>query len=439
MTVVETSLDANPEIYIARQPIFGAEVDVVGYELLYRSSPLNAFDGEDSDLSTMEVLSSCLIDFGLDDLVGKKPAFINFTAKLLKSDFASMLPPKRVVIEILEDVAPDQEIIDACIHLKNLGYTIALDDFVETVEHRPLMALADIIKVDFKTTAPEERARIAKSPWAANTRLLAEKVETVDEFTHAKKLGYSMFQGYFFSRPRVFSGRVVSPSEIACLDAFQEIRKPEMNVDSVAGIIMRDVSFTYNLLRYINSAAIGLRTRVRSIRQALILLGQQETARWLSLVALRQLGLGKPGEVLVMCIVRGRMGELLAGPAGMKDRGTDMFLLGVFSAIDALLGRPAEEVAMELPLAPDVQAALLGEVNPLSELFRLVMAYERGAWSEVYEIAKKLGVDDSIIPEIYLQAVAWASEFAPSAEAAIQSERQPIRRGSVPVSVGTAA
>ena len=439
MIAVDEIDAATPAIYIARQPIFGPGVDVIGYELLFRSSASNAYSGVDGDLSTMEVLSNCLIDFGLDGLVGTKRAFVNFTADLLKSDVATMLPPDRVVIEILEAVRPEQEIIDACTRLKDLGYTIALDDFVETVEYRPLMDLADIIKVDFKISDAEERGRMARRPWASHVRFLAEKVETVEEFQSAKALGYSMFQGYFFSRPHVFSGRVVSPSEISCLEAFQEIQKPEMDYDLVADIIKRDVSFTYSLLRYINSASIGLRAHVQSIRQALLLLGQKETGRWLSLVALRQLGRGKPSEVLVTCIVRGRMGELLAGPAGLKARSTDMFLLGVFSVIEALLGRPIAEVAMELPLAPDVQAALLGETNPLAKLFKLILSYERGEWANVAAIAREFGFDERVTAEAYRQAVAWANDFAPAPEKASQTAPQPIRRGAAPLASRTAS
>ncbi|HEY3265414.1 MAG TPA: HDOD domain-containing protein [Armatimonadota bacterium] len=425
-------------VYVARQPIFESRVDVVGYELLFRSSVSNSYDGANHDTSTMEVLSDCLIDFGLDALVGTKRAFINFTESLLKSDVATMLPPDRVVVEMLESVRPEPVIVDACLRLKRLGYTLALDDFVETEGYKPLMDLADIIKVDFTISDAEERARIARCPWASHVRLLAEKVETVAEFTEAKDLGYSLFQGYFFSRPHVLSGRTVSTSEILCLDAFQEIQKPEMDYDRVADIIKRDVSFTYSLLRYINSASIGMRMRVNSIRHALLLLGQKETARWLSLVALRQLA-GGPEEVLGMCIVRGRMAELLAEPAGLKDRTTDLFLLGVFSTIDALLGRPTSEVLNELPLAPDVQAALLGEESPLTRVFQLVLAYERGDWDDVASMAREIGVDETVIPQLYIQAVAWASEFAPSPKANGQVDPPPIRTGIVSRSISANA
>lgn len=427
MAAMKTEDIANTNVFVARQPIFISDVSLAGYELLFRSSATNAYSGEDGDLSTMEILSDCLIDFGLDELAGKKKAFINFTASLLRNDAASMLPPERVVIEILEDVPPERDIVDACIRLKSIGYTIALDDFADTVDYKPLTDLADIIKVDFRLSNAEERSRIARRPWAPHVRLLAEKVETVGEFESAKELGYSLFQGYFFSRPHVLSGRVVSPSEFSCLEAFLEIQKPEMDYDVVADIIKRDVSFAYTLLRFINSAAVGLRTHVQSIRQALLLLGQKETARWLSLVALRQMGRGKPGEVLVTCIVRGRMGEMLAGLVGLEARSTDMFMLGVFSAIDALLGRPVEEVVMELPLAPDVQAALLGETNSLAQLFRLVLAYEHGEWSEVTDFARRYGVDESAIADTYRQAVAWANAFAPSTEASRENASGRIR------------
>ena len=400
-------------VFVARQPIFGKGRQLEGYELLYRSSATVGAVGSDDDQATMGVISASLIQFGLEKLVGSKRAYINFTEALLQDDTAMMLPPDGIVVEIPNTISSDSETVDACRRLKDKGYVLALDNFMFQPAFEQLLGFADIVKVDFLNAQAVERAKVAQSLISRGVTCLAHRVETYSDCAEAEQLGYTLFQGFFFCRPSVMAGRSLSTSSMVCLEAFREVCKPEIDFDRVAEIVKRDVSFTYKLLRFVNSAALGLRTRIHSIKQALLILGSKESARWLSLVALRDFGSEKPDELVMTCIVRARMGETLAKHVGMRDRASDAFLMGVFSAIDAFVDRPVNEVIADLPLAQDVQAALLGEPNPLRELLDMILAYERGDWPVVSGYAGRHHLDKSVVPDLYVDAIAWANEFFP--------------------------
>ncbi|HEY3268520.1 MAG TPA: HDOD domain-containing protein [Armatimonadota bacterium] len=402
-----------PDVYVARQPIFGLDGQVEGYELLFRADEENACTNPDGDAATLEVISSSLMLFGLERLAHGHRAYIKFTEALLLAAVPTLLPADQVVVEIPNDVTPSPELLAACQALRDQGYLLALDGFALQPNLSPFVALVDIIKVDVQELPREKWDAAVGLPTLPGAKFLAQKVETPEEREAAEKAGFHLFQGYFYARPNVLSSRNLSAAEVHCLEAFREVSKPDIDFDRIADVIKRDVSFSYKLLRFINSAAIGMRTRIHSIRQALTLLGQKETARWLSLVALRDMGRGKPDELMVTCILRARMGELLAGPALMRNRSSDLFLLGVFSAIDALVDRPAEEVIRELPLPEDIQEALLGEPNRIREVLDLILAYESGDWVRFAEWARTLGIPESTVPAIYVDAVAWAHEFLP--------------------------
>lgn len=405
-----------PNVLVGRQPIFSAGRKLDGYELLFRAGPEGrALTGDDA---TLDVLSASLLLFGLEKLVGKKRAFFNFTEGLLKSDAALMLSVSQSVLEIPCDVSADPDTLQACRRLKDVGYSLALDNFMFQPALMPYVDIADIVKVDFQSATAVERARAVQSLAPRGITCLAHKVETLADCAEAEQLGYTLFQGFFFCEPTVVAGRGLSASGMVCLEAFREVSKPEIDFDRVADIIKRDVSFTYKLLRFVNSAALGLRTRIHSIKQALVILGRKEAARWLSLVALRDFGSDKPDELLLTCIIRGRMGELIAPSVGLAERSSDLFLLGVFSAIDALVDRPVAEVVGDLPLAEDVQQALLGTPNKLRDVLDLILAYERGKWDGVEAIANDLRLSDEKMTSAYIAAVAWAGELLPDLQAA---------------------
>jgi len=242
------------DLFIARQPIFTRQQKVYAYELLFRSGPANVFPDVDPNHASARVITDSLFNLGLQTLTGGKLAFINMTRDLLVGDYASMLPKDEIVIEVLEDVKPDAKVIEVCRQLRDAGYLIALDDFTETPEKAPLVALASIIKVDFLATQKETRRSLVQRFAPRGIRLLAEKVETQEAFQEAVDLDYTYFQGYFFAKPAVLKAKSAPECRLTYLALLQEVVKREVDLRKVASVIGRDVTLSYKLLRFINSA-----------------------------------------------------------------------------------------------------------------------------------------------------------------------------------------
>lgn len=400
------------DVFVARQPIFGRKLNVYAYELLYRfGAEAKAYAHPDGDRATMEVIADTLLLIGLGTLTGGKKAFINFTENLLKSDIANILPKDFVAIEILEEVEPNDEVMWACRKLKQSGYTLVLDDFVPDAKHQPFIDIADIIKIDFKTTAVRTHDKLAVWLKGRNIRLLAEKVETRSAFEQARKLGYSYFQGYFFSKPVIISSRDVPAYKINYLRIIQEVNRPDFDFSRLESIFRRDVSLSYKLLNYINSAAFGFRNQISSIKHALVMLGITEIKKWISLVALRGIAADKPDEIISSSLIRARFGELIAPLVGLRNNSSDIFLMGMFAMIDALIGRPMAECLAELPLADEIKSALLGQPSAYREVLSLIFAYEKGDWDRFSKHAAALRLSEAEVPSLYLESLNWANQL----------------------------
>ncbi|MBW2142284.1 MAG: HDOD domain-containing protein, partial [Deltaproteobacteria bacterium] len=305
----------------------------------------------------------------------------------------------------------DEEVEAACKKLKEAGYMLALDDFADHEDYASLLSMADVIKVDFLTTGVEERKSLVERYGSRDIKMLAEKVETRDEFKQALELGYSYFQGYFFSKPVIISGKDIPAFKLNYLRLLQEVSRPDFSFDRVEDIIKSEVSLSNKLLKYLNSAFFGFRTEIRSIRQALTLLGEVEARKWISLTALAGMSEDKPGELIRMAIIRAKFCELLACEVGFNNRKSDLFLLGVFSMVDAIMDRSAGEIVEEISLAEDVKDALLGEENRLRKIFNLVVAYEKGEWETVADLSAGFKIDEDVSPGLYLNSIAWAEQI----------------------------
>ena len=400
------------ETYVARQPIFDLKEKVFAYELLFRQGTQNYYEGMDGDQATTDVIVNSFLNIGIETLTRGKRAFINFTTNLIKEQTAYLLPSDLVVVEILENIEPDQDIVLACQKLKEAGYLLALDDFVFKEKFKPLIDLADIIKIDFTTTCEFERIDIVKRLSSHNIMFLAEKVETREEFDQALKAGYSLFQGYFFSKPLVVAGRNIPPFKLNCLRLLQEINNVDSNFKKMEDIIKGDVSLSYNLLKFINSAVFGLKMKINSIKQALVLMGLSEVRKWASLVTLQSVGKDKPNELIINSLVRAAFGEALAYKTKLKQEASNIFFMGMFSLMDAFLDRPLAEVLEELPLTQEIKQSLLGEDNRFSPIFNLVLAYEKADWAHVTDCVQQLDLDESEISVLYLKALTMANKLA---------------------------
>lgn len=398
------------DIFVARQPIFDQHQKVYAYELLFRSSLANVFSHADPNQATSTVMSNSFFMMGIDFVTGGKKAFLNLTGDMLVQEYVTLLPKEVAVVEILETVDPTPEVIAACKKLKAAGYLIALDDFVDKPEYAPLLDLADIIKVDVLATNADEQRDLIRRLAPKRLRFLAEKVETHEVFQAAIKLGFTYFQGYFFSKPVILKGKDVPAFKLHYVDILRELNKEDLNFRRLEDLIKKEMSLTYKLLRYINSAAFALRQKIDSIQRALMLLGEREVRRWLSLLVMAGMGKDKPEELVLQATIRAKFCEMLAPKAGVAARAQDFFFLGLFSLIDAILELPLEEALKGMPIADDVKAALLGEENFCRDLYECVLAYERGEWERLPALACRINVDESETPALYAEAVQWTQQ-----------------------------
>jgi len=402
--------EVGQSIFVARQPIFDAGQNTYAYELLFRAGLESYCGAIDGDSATLDVIANTFLDIGLEELTAGKPCFINFTRELLLRRTPQLLPPDVVTVEILEDVVADEEVFAICLELKEAGYTLALDDFVISDWDHPLLGLAGIVKVDFPGTTPEERALIAKRLADRGIWGLAEKVETREEFEQARLAGYTYFQGYFFGKPVTHEGKVLEGSSMAYLRLLQEVNSPNLSYDELEAILKQDVSLMYHLLRFINSVWFGLRHRITSVRHALVWLGPKEIRKWFALISLRRMADDKPGELMILALTRARMAEHLAEHAGLKGHASDLFLMGMFSVLDAMLDRPIDEILSQLPINPQIKQALFGEPCPFQTVYDVILAFERADWGDFGAHAAALNVQEETVQSAFTRSVKWATE-----------------------------
>lgn len=394
--------------FVARQPILTKDEKVFGYELLFRDGIEDYFCPKDPEAASKIMLDSSLI-MGLDVLCNGGRAFVNCTRDMLLKDYVTLLPSSQTVVEILESVEPDDLVMAACQRLKEGGYMIALDDFGVGDPREPLTDIADIIKVDVRSTSPEERAAMVKKygPWRC--RMLAEKVETREEFMAAKKAGFSYFQGYFFRRPETVKTHAVPGNQLNYIKMLQVVSKPELEPREIENAIKGEASLCYRLLRYMNSASFGFASEIHSVRHALSMLGEREVRRWVRLVVTLAAGQNKSSDLVLSALVRARFCELLSPK--IKHGQSDLFLLGLLSLMDSILELPMTDVLEKVPLDQETKSVLLGGASELRPLYQLMLAQESGDWQSTSELAKSLKLTESEIAEGYWQAMQWARQM----------------------------
>jgi c-di-GMP-related signal transduction protein len=404
--------------YLARQPILNRARELFAYELLFRSSLQNSCDGVDLDLASASVLDTSFL-IGLEKITAGHPMFINCPRDFLLRDYVSLFPPQSVVVEILETVKPDQEVIDACRRLKRAGYLIALDDFIDSPDWAPLVAIADIIKVDFRLTDRREQSAIVSRYSGKKIRMLAEKVETHEEFAAGMQIGYSLFQGYFFCRPEMMQHRDLPSSKLTYLELMRAATAPEFDVRELALKIKHEPSLTFRLLRYLNSTVFGLRSEIHSVAHALSLLGEGELRKWIAVVSVGMLAEGKPDELMTVPLVRGRFCELLAPLAGVPGQANDLFLMGLLSVMDAILDQPLVSILAELPVRSEIKDALQAQTGLYRQLLEIATAHERADWEKVGVLASETGMNEEQVSSLYVSAVDWSTALRRSVTAPI--------------------
>ncbi len=401
------------DVLVARQAIFDRDRRVYGYELLFRSNAgLNEFDGTEAGHATKQVLANSLLVIGLENLVGTKKAFVNFGRGPLLQGWHASLPRESTVIELLETVEPDAEVLEACRKLREEGYQIALDDFVFRPGCEHLLDVADLVKIEIQSIPRPEQKLLVRSSKARGLQVLAEKVETHEEFEWARQAGYDYFQGYFFARPVMVRGRQIPTAKLHCLRLLQEAQRPELDFERLEVLILQDVSLSYQLLRYVNSPLFSVSGNIRSIRQALLFFGEIELRKWIVLATLARTAEDKPSELIRHSLVRARFCESVARLAknGLQQ---SAFLTGLFSLLDALIDRPLEETLSAMRLAPEIAAVLGGKAkagDPLAAVYQLARAYEVADWPRVEELALQLQIAIASLGDEYCEAAGWAQQ-----------------------------
>lgn len=401
------------DIYIARQPIFDRHKRLFAYEVLYRSGMDNAFpEGVDSDEATHTVLAHVLFNIGLDTITGSRMALINFTENHLLQRTPTQLPQSRCIIEILESILPTPEVLAVCLELKQQGYTLALDDFDFNPLSEQLLPHVDIVKVDVQAVGMDSLAdNMARMRQYHDIQWLAEKIENYGEFNLALSLGFTYFQGYFFNKPEVLKNRKIDTSKIVLLNLLAEVCRPEINLKTIERLVTPDVSLSYKLLRYINSVYYSLVSKVSSIRYALVYLGESGTRQFVSLAAASEISEGKPSELIRLSMVRAELCQLLAASHNARVDSSQLFLLGLFSLLDAMLDMSMAELTDKLPLTPEVKAALNDRQGPLAPYLLAVIAYEKGDFDTCTASLGQLGIPPEAMISAYFKALAWADLF----------------------------
>ena len=353
--------------FVARQVVLTAEEKVFGYELLFRNGVDEYFRNPDPDAASRSTLSTSML-LGLDVLCDGRRAFINCTREVLLKEYVTLLPSTQTVVEILETVPADDLVLAACQRLKEAGYMIALDDFAVADPRERLTDVADIIKVDLRSTPLDKAVELVRQygPWRC--RMLAEKVETREEFLAAKKAGFVYFQGYFFRRPETMTAREIPANQANYLRMWQAVSRPELDVNEVEAVIKHEASLCYRLLRYLNSPVFGFSNEIHSVRHALAMLGEREVRRWVRLVATLSAAQEAPSELVLSALVRARFCELLSPK--IQHGESDLFLMGLLSLMDAILKIPMNRVLESVPVDQETKSLLLGGASRLRPFYQ---------------------------------------------------------------------
>lgn len=386
--------------YLARQPIYDNGLRVAGYELLFRGGDSTEARFTNGDQATSEVITSSVVDIGLANLVGTHPAFINTTRGFLNGDLPLPELKGQIVLEVLEDIEVNEALIGKLVDLSRKGYRVALDDFVLRPGYDALLGVADYVKLDVCALSPTQIAEHVARIRPHGVRLIAEKVETHEMMAMCQELGFDMYQGFFFCRPRLISGKRPAANRLAVMQLITRLQDPDAGMDELERLVTCDPALSYRLLKYINSAYCGVPVEVTSIRQALILVGTNLVRSWATLLLLSRLSDGKPSELIATALIRARMCELLGRDDPTRDD-NQYFTVGLLSVLDALLDLPMPEVVEGLPFDAEVCAALSDREGPLGELVAAVIAYEQN--EDTADV-------DAAMADAYVSAVSWAME-----------------------------
>jgi EAL and modified HD-GYP domain-containing signal transduction protein len=404
-TDVPVTPGTQTDVFVARQPIYDSAMAVMAFELLYRPSPSETKARIiDPRQATLEVISSAALEIGLDRLSGGQPVHINFPMELLVDVPDLPLPPNLVVIEVLEDVRAEPAVVEGIRKLRARGHRIALDDYSPQVSDPRLLEFADIVKLEITHPPAAELAKLVKELKPRGVQLIAENVETPEDFEACVALGFTGFQGYFLQHPQTFRAKRVPSSRLSTLRLVASLSNEQYSIDEIELLISQNVSMSYHVLRCINSSYYSLPRKIDSIRQAIVILGIDHLRQLCSLLCLQGFD-DRPPSLFLNAMTRARMCEQLGRLGGVKDTGP-YFITGLFSLLNAMVGMPTQKIVEELPLSPAIARALVAGEGDLGKALRCTRAYERAAWDHV----SYGNLPPALIRAAYVDALFWAEQ-----------------------------
>jgi len=401
---IEPAARSSLPAIVARQPIFDRLQRTFGYELLFRELGTEECVFGSDDEATSRVVFNSIVEIGLDRLVGQSRAFINFTPDFILSRNCALLPRNRVVLEILESSIPDPKLLRGMATLRMKGYRFALDDFNFQEHLRPFLPHCAFIKVDLRAVDRDRLIAELPSLRSQTASLLAEKVETAEEFEFCKELGFAYFQGFYFCEPKIVSAATMPTNRMTLCKLLSRLQQPDVTSSEVEAILGEDPSLSYRLQRYINSAAIGMPRKIESIKHAVRMVGLDHIRTLTSLVMLSSLD-NKPRELIKTSVIRARMCQIL-GEGPTRQYGS-FFTTGLFSTLEAFLECPMEKALEQIPLSDEIKNALLHRKGAKGRMLAAVIAYEKGDWTAL----KQMHIAPEKIAKAYLDAVAWGEEL----------------------------
>lgn len=401
------------DVYVARQPVFTTKKTIFGYELLFRLGLENAFPDIDGDVATSNLLSNTFFSFEFHEILGDRPGLVNFTRQLILQKTPLLFPQKHIIIEVLEDIEPEPEIIDALTTFKEHGYNVALDDFIYDKKFEPMIDLCNIIKFDLMETPLDTLYEIVDNIKTnhENITLLAEKVETHEEFEQSREMGFTLFQGYFFSKPEILSKKDLSSNQVTKLHLLNEISRSDIDFNRIEELIRKDVSLSFKLLKFLNSAYYSRPSPINTIKDAISFLGIDELKKFINVVIVSDLSADKPNELIRISLMRARMCELCATMLNTDFSTDELFTLGLFSCMDAMLDSSMKDILENVHLADEIKTALMGKNKNFNTILRIVTNFEKGDWdSKLFASISGKSIEKKL-PEFYLDAIKMVNSF----------------------------
>jgi len=405
--------EVSEPVCVARQPIYDTGDNVYGYELLFRqNTSATSYFSKDGDLATQKVIADGFLLAHTGPFQNKARYFVNFTERLLMEDFAHALPPKKTVVEILEVIEPTPRVLEKCRELKNSGYMLAIDDYVGDPRLSAYLDVVDIVKIDVLNRSHSEISELAKPFLNRNIVMLAEKVENSDVMEYTKSLGFKLFQGYFFSRPELLSEHKMASCDSSRIRILAEVCNEDFDMQRLACIISSDVSLSYRLLRYLNSATFGYKVQIGSIERAAIVLGVRNLRKWLMAAILSDMKqTNKAMEASWLSVQRAFFLQVLSSKFAMRLSADPLFLVGLFSKIDTIFNMPIQNILEKLPLASSIKHAILDRNNPCHRVLEFLDSIEEGDWDATEKYAAGMNLDFTFVGNAYLEAIRQSSEL----------------------------